>query len=123
MLYLFPRRYDDYTLMKPISRLQYGEQVTIIGTIWQTKVRRTRTNQPITECIINDGTGSVQATWFNQSWLAEQLPAGMQIVLSGKTDMYLGRLVFNSPEWEPLEMEPLRTRRIVPVYPLTEGLT
>jgi ATP-dependent DNA helicase RecG len=122
LLYLFPRRYDDFTLMKPINRLVYGEQVTIIGTIWQTRVRRSRTNQPITECIINDGTGSVQATWFNQPWLAEQLPAGMQIVLSGKVEMFLGRLVFNSPEWEPLELEPLRTRRIVPVYPLTEGL-
>ena len=122
LLYLFPRRYDDYTLLKPISKIRYGEQVTIIGTIWQTKVRRSRTNQPITECIVNDGTGSVQATWFNQPWLAEQLPAGMQIVLSGKVEQFLGRLAFNSPEWEPLELEPLRTRRIVPIYPLTEGL-
>lgn len=122
LLYLFPRRYDDYTLLKPINKLQYGEQVTVIGTIWQTKVRRSRTNQPITESIVNDGTGSIQATWFNQPWLADQLPAGMQIVLSGKVEMFLGRLVFNSPEWEPLELEPLRTRRIVPVYPLTDGL-
>ena len=123
LLYLFPRRYDDYTLMKPISKLKYGEQVTVIGTIWQTRTRRTRTNQAIIECIVNDGTGTVQATWFNQPWLAEQLPAGMQIVLSGKVEAFLGRLVFNSPDWEPLELEPLRTRRIVPIYPLTEGLT
>ena len=122
LLYLFPRRYDDYTLLKPIKNIQYGEQVTVIGTIWQTKVRRSRTNQPIIESIINDGTGSVQATWFNQPWLADQLPAGMQIVLSGKVEIFLGRLVFNSPAWEPLDLEPLRTRRIVPVYPLTEGL-
>jgi ATP-dependent DNA helicase RecG len=33
LLYIFPRRYDDYTLMKPINRLQYGETVTVIGTI------------------------------------------------------------------------------------------
>ncbi len=123
LLYLFPRRYDDYILMKPISKLQYGEQVTVIGTIWQTRTRRTRTNQAVIECIVNDGTGTVQATWFNQPWLAEQLPAGMQIVLSGKVEAFLGRLVFNSPDWEPLELEPLRTRRIVPIYPLTEGLT
>ncbi len=122
LLYLFPRRYDDYTLLKPINRLQYGEQVTVIGTIWQTKTRRSRTNQAVIESVINDGTGSIQATWFNQPWLVDQLPAGMPIVLSGKVEMFLGRLVFNSPEWEPLEMEPLRTRRIVPVYPLTEGL-
>ncbi|MCP4424077.1 MAG: ATP-dependent DNA helicase RecG [Chloroflexi bacterium] len=123
LLYVFPRRYDDYTLMKPIKDLVYGEQVTVIGTIWETRARRTRGNQIIVQSIISDGTANIQATWFNQKWLAEKLPAGMQIVLSGKVDQYLGRLVFNSPEWEPLEMDPLRTRRIVPVYPLTEGLS
>lgn len=122
LLYIFPRRYDDYTLMKPINRLEYGEQVTIIGTIWETRARRTRSNQVIVQSVISDGTSSVQATWFNQPWLAEKLRAGMQIVVSGKVDQFLGRPVFQSPEWEPLEVEPLRTRRIVPVYPLTQGL-
>ncbi|MFN2278921.1 MAG: ATP-dependent DNA helicase RecG [Candidatus Promineifilaceae bacterium] len=122
LLYLFPRRYDDYTLMKPINRLNYGEQVTVIGTIWQTTAKRTRGNQTLVQAVINDGTGSVQATWFNQPWLTKQLPAGMQIVLSGKVEQFLGRPVFTSPEWEPLELEPLQTRRIVPIYPLTEGL-
>ncbi|MFO7537770.1 MAG: ATP-dependent DNA helicase RecG [Chloroflexota bacterium] len=122
LLHLFPRRYDDYSLMKPINRLQYGEQVTIIGTIWETRARRTRNNQVLVQSIISDGTGKIQATWFNQSWLTQNLPAGMQIVLSGKVEQYLGRPVFNSPDWEPLELEPLRTRRIVPVYPLTKGL-
>lgn len=122
MLYLFPRRYDDYTLMKPINKLQVGEQVTIIGTIWQTKAKRTRNNMVVVQSVISDGTGKVQATWFNQPWMTKQLPAGTQIVLSGKVDQFLGRPVFNSPEWEALELDPLRTRRIVPVYPLTEGL-
>ena len=123
LLYVFPRRYDDYTLMKPIKDLVYGEQVTIIGTIWETRARRTRTNQILVQSIISDGTANIQATWFNQRWLVDKLKAGIQIVLSGKVDQYLGRLVFNSPDWEPLEMEPLQTRRIVPVYPLTEGLS
>jgi ATP-dependent DNA helicase RecG len=122
LLYLFPRRYDDYTLMKPISKLQFGEQVTIIGTIWQTKAKRSRNNMVIIQSVISDGTGSVQATWFNQPWLADKLSAGTQIVLSGKVDEFLGRPVFNSPEWEPLDLDPLKTRRIVPIYPLTEGL-
>lgn len=122
LLYIFPRRYDDYTLMKPIQQLKYGDQVTIIGTIWETRARRSRNNQIIVQSVISDGTGKVQATWFNQQWLANKLKAGMQIVLSGKVEQYLGRNVFNSPEWEPLEIEPLRTRRIVPIYPLTQGL-
>ncbi len=123
LLYVFPHRYDDYTLMKPIKDLVYGEQVTVIGTIWETRARRIRNNQIMVQSVISDGTAKIQATWFNQKWLAEKLEAGMQIVLSGKVDQYLGRLVFNSPEWEPLELEPLRTRRLVPVYPLTKGLT
>lgn len=122
LLYIFPRRYDDYTLMKPIRDLKYGEQVTIIGTIWETRARRMRTNQEMVQATINDGTAAVQVTWFNQPWLTEKLKAGMQIVISGKVEQYLGRPVFNSPEWEPLEMDPLRTRRIVPVYPLSQGL-
>jgi ATP-dependent DNA helicase RecG len=122
LLYLFPRRYDDYTLMKPIRDLVYGESVTVIGTIWETRARRMRNNQVMVQTVMSDGTASVQVTWFNQKWLAEKLKAGMQIVVSGKVDQYLGRLVFNSPDWEPLELEPLRTRRIVPVYPLTQGL-
>ncbi len=123
LLYLFPRRYDDYTLMKPINQLRYGDQVTVIGTIWETRARRTRGNQVMVQSVISDGTGSIQATWFNQPWLSEKLKAGTQIVLSGKIDQYLGRPVMSAPEWEALEWDPLRTRRIVPVYPLTQGLS
>lgn len=123
LLYLFPRRFDDYTLMKPIHKLVYGETVTVIGTVWETRARRSRNNQVIVQSVISDGTGKVQATWFNQQWLADKLKAGMQIVLSGKVEQYLGRPVFNAPEWEPVELDPLRTRRIVPIYPLTQGLS
>jgi ATP-dependent DNA helicase RecG len=122
LLYIFPRRYDDYTLMKPIHQLKYGDQVTIIGTIWETRARQSRNNQVIVQSTISDGTAKIQANWFNQRWLANKLKAGMHVVLSGTVDQYLGRLVFNSPEWEPLEIDPLKTRRIVPVYPLTQGL-
>lgn len=121
LLYLFPRRHDDYTLMKPINRLAYGEQVTVIGTIWEVHARRTRTGEMV-QAVVSDGTGQVQVTWFNQSWLATQLRAGMQVVLSGKVEQFMGRPAFNSPEWEPVATEPLKTRRIVPIYPLTEDL-
>ena len=122
LLYIFPRRYDDYSLMKPIGRLQYGEQVTVIGTLWEARARRTRTNQVMVQAMVNDGSGQIQATWFNQPWVADRLKAGMQVVMRGKVEQYLGRPVFNSPDWEPVEMDSLRNNRIVPIYPLTEGL-
>jgi ATP-dependent DNA helicase RecG len=123
LLYLFPRRYNDFSSLKTINQLEYGEEVTIIGTVWQTKARKTRSGGVIVTSIISDGTGTIQATWFNQPYLVKRLPAGRKIVLSGKIDEYLGRLVFQSPEWEPLEKELIHTARLVPVYPLTKGLS
>ncbi len=123
LLYLFPRRYNDFSSLKTINQLEYNEEVTIIGTVWDTNVRETRKGGVIVTSIISDGTGTIQATWFNQPYLAKHLPAGRQIVLSGKIDEYLGRLVFQSPEWEPLEKELIHTARLVPAYPLTKGLS
>lgn len=122
LLYLFPRRYDDFSALKTISQLQYGEQVTIVGTIWQTKNRETRQGPTVTRSIISDGTGTIEVTWFNQPYLEAQLKPGRNIVISGKVDEYLGRLTFVSPEWEPLQKTLLHTGRLVPVYPLTEGI-
>jgi len=124
MLYHFPRRYDDYSQMKPINRLKFGEEVTIIGTVKNVHVRSVRGGKmKLSEAVISDGSGSIRVSWFNQPWIAKRLKKGSQIVLSGKADQYLGRLVMNNPEWEPLEQKNLHTNRIVPVYPLTAKLT
>ena len=122
MLYLFPHRYDDYSQLKPIVELKYGEYVTVIGTIRATKLKRHHGGAAIVNTIVADGSGTIQVTWFNQPYLTKQLKRGRQIVLSGKVDEYLGRPVMSSPTWEPLEVEQIHTGRIVPVYPLTKGL-
>jgi ATP-dependent DNA helicase RecG len=124
MLYFFPRRYDDYSQLKPINRLEYGEQVTVIGTVQSATNRKVRNGRvTITEGIISDGTGNLKVTWFNQPWIAKKLRSGVQVVLSGKIDQYLGRITMNSPEIEEIEQENLHTNRIVPVYPLTANIT
>lgn len=124
MLYYFPRRYDDYSQLKPIHRLNYGDEVTVIGTVQTATSRPVRAGAAsITEAIINDGTGSLRLTWFNQPWIANRLHGGDSISVSGKIDQYLGRLVMNSPDWEPVEVENLHTNRIVPIYPLTANVT
>jgi ATP-dependent DNA helicase RecG len=116
-LYYFPRRYDDYSTFKPISKLVYGETVTIIASIQSINSRALHGGKlQITEAVVADGTGFLRITWFNKPWLSKQLRSGQNIVLSGKIEIYLGRLVMNSPEWESLEQEHLNTNRIVPIY-------
>lgn len=124
ILYYFPRRYDDYSKLKPISRIEYGEELTLVGSVEVISTRPIRNQkQKITEAVLSDGTGSIRLTWFNSPWIENNLKAGQQIVLSGKVDMYLGRHVINNPEWEYIDSEHLHTNRIVPVYPLTAGVT
>jgi ATP-dependent DNA helicase RecG len=124
LLWHLPRRYDDYSQLKTINRLWYGEEVTVIGTVDEIQVRPTRSGKMrLVEAVVSDGTGALRVTWFNQPWIAERLRPSRPVVLSGKVEQYLGRLTMNSPEWEPLERQQLHTNRIVPVYPLTAGVT
>src|SRR5512144_2814971 len=124
MLYYYPRRYDDYSQLKPIKDLFYGEQVTVIGTIQSVHSRPIRGGKAsIIETIISDGTAGLRLSFFNQPWLANRFQPGDAISVSGKVDQYLDRLVMNTPDWESVEVESLHTNRIVPIYPLTERIT
>ena len=123
MLYYFPRRYDDYSRLKPINRLTYGDEVTIIGTVEDVRVRSIRRGAAkLVEGLVGDGTGSLGITWFNQPWVANKFRPGAQVKLAGRVDQHLGRLRMNSPEWEILEPDEIASGRIQPVYPLTAGV-
>jgi ATP-dependent DNA helicase RecG len=124
MLYYFPRRYEDYSQLKPIKALFYGDVVTVLGTIQSVHTRPIRGGKSsIIEVVISDGTGSLRISYFNQPWLANRFKEGDAISVSGKIDQYLGRLIMNSPDWEPVDVESLHTARIVPIYALTEKVT
>ncbi|OGO70064.1 MAG: ATP-dependent DNA helicase RecG [Chloroflexi bacterium RBG_19FT_COMBO_62_14] len=123
LLWYVPRRYDDYSRLKTINRLWYGEEITVMGTVEDVRLRPIRGGRKLVEAVVGDGTGSLRVTWFNQPWIADRLRPDKTVVLSGKVDQYLGRLTMNNPEWEPVERQQLHTNRIVPVYPLTAGVT
>jgi ATP-dependent DNA helicase RecG len=124
MLYNYPRRYEDYSLLKPIQALMFNDVVTVLGSVQSVTNRPIRGGkQNIIELIISDGTGSLRISFFNQPWLLNRFKKDDMISVSGKIDQYLGRLVMNSPDWEFVEMENLHTNRIVPIYALTERIT
>jgi ATP-dependent DNA helicase RecG len=124
LLYFFPRRYDDFSNLKPISTLTYGQVETVIGTVWRVEVKRSRNNLAMITATVVDDTGALNATWFGRDWMARSLVEGQQFVFSGKVAEFNGRLVMNGPEFEPYDTEELlHTGRLVPVYPLTEGLS
>ena len=125
LLRYYPRRYQDFSKLKTINSIEYGEELTVAGIVkGKIHTRKSkRGNLKISEISLTDSTGSLRLTWFNQPYIASQLLDGKSIVVSGKVDMYLGRFVMNNPEWEPIDREQIHTNRIVPIYPATAGIT
>lgn len=122
LLYFFPHRHLDYSQRKYISQLTEGEEQTIIANVWQSQVIMPGGRRS-TEAIVGDETGNVRVVWFNNPYLAKKLPTNTRVVLSGRVGLFGGRHVFESPEWELLEdKELIHTGRLVPLYPLTQGL-
>ncbi|MBT3363900.1 MAG: ATP-dependent DNA helicase RecG [Chloroflexi bacterium] len=124
MLYFFPRRHIDYSKTMPIAQLEVGVEQTVIGTIWQAALKGIgRFGRKATEVIIGDQTGNMRIVWFNQPYLVKKMRTNEKIAISGRISSYMGQKVFESPVYEILTSDDLvHTGRLVPVYPLTEGL-
>ena len=119
----YPNRYEDYSQLKTINQLELGERVSLLANVWEAGGRRTRNGQSIFQAILSDQTGTLKVTWFNQAYLESRIRQGMEILVSGQIDEYLGHLTMTNPQWEEVGAQELTNARIQPVYPLTEGLT
>jgi len=123
IVYYFPRRYDDYSELKTIKDLTYGEEVTILAWVKSITTFNTRNkNRKITQAIVSDSTGSIQLMWFNQDYHMRYLRKDMSLSISGRIEQYMGRLVMYHPDYEQIDKQQLHTNRIVPVYSLTARL-
>jgi ATP-dependent DNA helicase RecG len=122
LLYFFPHRHLDYSKIKLISQLAEGEEQTIVANVWQAQETRPGGRRS-TEAIVGDETGNIRVVWYNQPYLVKKLTTNNRIVLSGRVSVFRGQHVFQSPEWEAVESPDfVHTARLVPVYPLTQGL-
>ena len=124
MVYYFPHRYDDYSELKLIKDLKYGEEVTILAWVKSITTFKTRNkNRKIVQAVVSDDTGSIQLMWFNQEYHLRYLRKNMFLSISGKVEQYMGRFVMYHPDYEQIEKDQLNTKRIVPIYALTARLS
>ncbi len=139
LLYYFPRTHLDYKSRTHIRDLEEGQRVTLWGSIQRVEAFHppTKPNMCIMTVHVADDTGRVTARWFHAKSTRAQIenfkkrfPVGAQILVSGEArlDSYSGKISFDRPDVEILggtgeELgESIHVGRIVPVYPLTEGL-
>ena len=124
LLMHFPHRYDDYSRVTKIVDLKYGEMVSVHGIVSDIKMRRSfYRHQFITEVKIEDDTGEIKITWFNQPYLTNTFKKGTKISIAGKVTAVKNKLNFISPDYELWSNTLVHTSRLVPVYPETRGLS
>lgn len=129
LLFHLPRRYDDLREMRRLGDLVWTEDGTVVSArvrVAEVRVEPTfRRRVQRTIARLEDETGSVDATWFGRRFIERRLRVGGEIVVSGRVKHFGRRLTFDNPEFQAVgdETEFLHAGRIVPVYPLTAGLT
>ena len=125
LIYYFPRRYDDLSIVTPIGDLREGEKTTAHGIIRSIKTRHGwGARRFITEAVIEDDSGAITASWFNQPYLTKTFTPGVKVALAGKPSLdKKSHLVLISPELELFKDTLLHTSRFVPVYSETRGLS
>lgn len=122
LLYNFPRKYDDYSVVSEISSIKPGAVVTVRAVVKQVTGRYVRRGMHITEAIASDDSGSVRVVWFNQPYRKQAIKPSAVYYISGSFELSRGRLAIMNPAMELESAFPLNTARIVPVYRETKGL-
>ncbi len=119
-----PFRYDDYSLVSDIARVQAGEVVTVKGTVVEINNTYTRRFKTLQRATITDDTGNIDILWFNQPFLTKAIHRGDLISLSGKVELDKHKLIIIAPDYEiVLNNQTIHTGRLVPVYPETRGIS
>lgn len=128
LLYYFPREYEDRSQITEIRFASPGQTATFKAKVIKIDYHQIRNNFDILKISFSDDTGVINGVWFNQSYLRDKFNEGEYYLLSGKISeknwrKYKSKEI-NNPVYEKLtdQNSVLNTGRIVPVYPLTEGI-
>lgn len=136
LLYHFPVRYGDTATLSRIENAQDGDELTMYGRIKNLKLDKTfRTKIARATATIEDESGSIKATWFNQPYIAKMYTEGEFVKISGKIKGLNGKFIFNNPSIEKVETMPIgvgddlfsqdknKIEELSPIYKLSKGVS
>jgi len=125
LLFLVPRRYIDYSDIFKIKNLQINNEATVIGKIQLVELQKIKNRVNLTKILLTDDSGSINIKWFNRPDLKKKFKVGDWLLISGKVSFFYSRQFVN-PLYEIISEEDIMEKThgsIIPVYPLTEGLS
>jgi len=134
VLYLLPLRYEDRRELIPISHLRTGQTSVFSGKVLSADSATTKGGRRVFEVVVGDDSGSIIFKWFhaNAVWMKRTWTLGKIGIFSGEISQFGYQREVHHPdvEWlkdgcdlkSVLNSDPANFGKIVPVYPLTEGL-
>lgn len=128
LLFLVPHRYIDRTNVVTIRNLITNEDGTVYVKVIASDIKKTKNRGELIRILVSDETSIMEAIWFNRPDLKKKFNINQRIILSGTVTYYSRKQMIN-PFYEIIAEESLNgqsfvyTGSIIPVYPLTEGLS
>ncbi len=120
----FPRGYEDRTRLTTISKLEVDVSACFRATVMNTpRTTHVRKGLDLTKVQIADHTARLNVTFFNNKYAAEALRYGEEYIFYGAVSGDFIGYSMTNPVFEALDSTPVTTRRVLPIYPLTAGLS
>lgn len=120
----FPRGYEDRTKLVTISELSPDVPACFRATVMNNpRTAHIRKGLDMTKVQLADTTGRLNVTFFNNPFAAGQLEYGREYIFYGAVSGDFVGYNMTNPVFENPDSPGLTTRRVLPIYPLTAGLT
>ena len=120
----FPRGYEDRTKLVPIEKLEVDVPACFRAMVMNTpRTNHIRKGLDITKVQVADHSGRLTLTFFNNRYVVDQLRYGQEYIFYGAVSGDFIGYNMTNPVFEAMDSTPVTTRRILPVYPLTAGLS
>ena len=120
----FPRAYEDRTRLVPIEKLEVDVPACFKAMVMNTpRTNHIRKGLDITKVQVADHSARLSLTFFNNRFAAEQLQYGKEYIFYGAVSGDFIGYNMTNPVFESLDSQPVTTRRVLPIYPLTAGLS
>ncbi|MEG1641763.1 MAG: ATP-dependent DNA helicase RecG [Synergistaceae bacterium] len=126
VLQYFPRKYIDRRKISTISEAILGQPTVIMGKIESPERKRTyKSNISLFTATINDGNNTATLTWFNKKGIEYILKEGTPIAIHGVPKIRNTQIEITNPDFQIIQTETDKKNYcgIIPLYPLTNGIT
>ncbi len=120
----YPRAYESFDKPVPLYELEPGKTMTVEGVLSKDASMNRFRGMTIVNAYIADMTGRLQLSWYNSPFIMNSLKAGAHLVFRGRVYEKNGRLIMNQPKlYRPEDYKEKYEGRLMPLYPLTRGIT